>query len=173
MKAFNPQESPANSQPTSGSPAAVAKKAWHYFHLTDKMTGDVTEFACLDSEDKLQFAFPYDGGSTGTICFTKWAEGKDNEYKAYFDIDKGQILCSQSCSVFMKLDDGKPLFVSATPDSNGSSKSISLNSSYFFGPKSNRASLREAKVLMLQVEYYQEGRQVLTFEPDKPLDPSW
>ena len=162
-------ESAVSSKPASSETKALPKQSWSYSQHTDEMTGQVSKTACLSSQNKLEFSPPYDGGSTGTLCFSKGATTMPDDIS--FQIDKGQILCSQGCHVYLKVDNVLLYPETAIPPSDGSSNLIFFQSVGF--KDKMLAKVRGAKVVMLQVEYFREGSQVLTFEPDKPLDPSW
>ncbi|MGP8251033.1 MAG: hypothetical protein ACLQHF_03300 [Terracidiphilus sp.] len=156
--------SAATAPASAQAPDAPPKESWSYDQSTDQMTGKVTRFACLDSEDQLQFDPPYDGGTTGTICFRK-GRGLD----AYFKIDKGQILCGvESCEARIKVDGGEPITVSASESNDGDPRFI-----FFESYPHILAIAKKAKVIKVEMLYYQEGRRVLTFEPSEPLDPKW
>jgi hypothetical protein len=140
------------------------KESWNYGQTTDKMTGKVTKFACLDSEDQLQFGFPYDGGSTGTICLRR-----RQELEAFFKIDKGQILCGvDECEATLRVDGGQPFKMSGSESSDDDSRFM------FLDPASRLLALaRKAKEIKIETLYFEEGSKTLTFEPSQPLDPKW
>jgi hypothetical protein len=140
------------------------KKSWTYGQTADKMTGKVTKFACLDSEDQLQFGFPYDGGSTGTICFRR-----KQELDALFKIDKGQILCgADGCEATLRVDEGQPFTMSGSESSDADSRFM-----FFDSPSRLLALARKAKEIKIETLYFEEGSKTLTFQPSQPLDPKW
>lgn len=160
----------SNSLPaSSSSPGAQSadlpqKESWNYGENTDQMTGKVTKWACLNSADKLEFGFPYNGGSTGSICIRK-----GSRLDAYFKIDKGQVLCGvEGCEARLRVDSGAPFTMGGSEAADGDSRYI------FFDSYSRILAItKKAKQVKVEVLYYQEGRQVLTFEPSEPLDPKW
>jgi hypothetical protein len=153
-----------NSRVGSEAPAQPPSPTWTYDETTDSMTGKITHIACLDSEDQLQFGFPYDGGSTGSICLRK---GKQTD--AFFKIDKGQVLCGvDGCEATLRVDGGEPFRVSGSESNDGDSRYMFFNS---YQRIFNIA--KKAKEIKIEVLYYQEGKQTLTFAPGKPLDAKW
>jgi hypothetical protein len=153
-----------NAPETTRAPEAAPKESWNYGQTTDQMTGKVTQWACLDSEDQLQFGFPYEGGTTGTICLRK-----GRQLDAYFKIDKGQIVCGvEGCEASLKVDGAEPITLSGSESSDGDPKFV------FFDSYSHVLAIaKKAKQIKVEALYYQEGRQTLTFEPSQPLDPKW
>jgi hypothetical protein len=128
------------------------------------MTSKVTQWACLDSEDRLQFGFPYSGGTTGTICLRKGPQ-----LDAYFKIDKGQIVCRvDGCEATLRVDGGQPFTMSGTESSDGDSRFM-----FFDSPSRILALAKKAKEIRVETLYFQEGSKTLTFEPSQTLDPKW
>ena len=154
----------SGAPPASQVPDVSAKEPWSYGQNTDQMTGKITRWACLDSEDQLQFGFPYNGGSTGTICLRK-----GRRLDAYFKIDKGQVLCGvEGCEARMKVDGGEPFTVSGSESADGDPRFI-----FFDSYPRILGIAKKAKQIKIEILYYQERRQVLTFEPSEPLDLKW
>lgn len=164
----NPPVTESQSQQTNTTPSDIItppKESWTYDQNADQMTGKITKWACLDSADQLQFDFPYQGGSTGSICLRKKGEGFD----AYFKIDKGQLICDiEGCQVRLKVNGGDPVTMSGSPSNDGDSRFI-----FFDSYARILAIAKKAKEIRLEALYYQEGRQVLRFAPSEPLDPKW
>ena len=156
--------SASETPPASQVPDVSPKESWNYGQNTDKMTGKITQWACLDSADELQFGFPYNGGSTGTICVRK-----GRRLDAYFKIGKGQVLCGvEGCEARLKVNGGEPFTVSGSESADGDPRFL-----FFDSYPRILAIAKKAKQIKVEVLYYQEGRQVLTFEPSEPLDPKW
>jgi hypothetical protein len=70
---------------TSSETASTSK--WNYEEETDKMTSGKKFYASIESNNKLEFEFPYDGGSTGKITVRNTE--KSNE--VLLGISKGQF----------------------------------------------------------------------------------
>jgi hypothetical protein len=146
------------------APKTQPKKSWSYDQTTDKMTGKVTRRACLDSADQLQFNFPNAGGTQGTICLQK-----GQSLEASFKIDKGQVMCGlEGCAVRIAVDGGTPFPFNGSESPNHDSKFIVFDSY----PRM-LAIAKKATQIKVEVRYYQEGSQTLTFEPSQPLDKNW
>ncbi len=144
--------------------ATPQKEIWRYDQTTDQMTGKITRIACLDSGDQLQFGFPYNGGSTGTICLRR-QQGLD----AYFKISKGQILCgSDGCEATLRVDGEPPFKMSGSESDDADSRFM-----FFDSPSRILALARKAKEIKVETLYFEEGTRILTFEPSQPLDPKW
>ena len=155
---------PPEPVPVTQVEDAPQRESWRYSQDTDQMTGKVTQWACLDSKDQLQFAFPYQGGTRGTICLRKRGESD-----AYFKIDKGQSVCgAEGCEVLLKVNGGKPFAVRCSESNDGDSRFL-----FFDSYKLISALAKKTRQIKIEVLYYQEGQQVLTFEPFERLDSKW
>lgn len=137
--------------------AATLGSKWQYDRQRDQMRNRVTRYATLDSDNRLDFAFPYNGGSTGRLVLRKGPRGSD----VMLQVDKGQFLCSfESCSVRAKFDNGGILTYSASEPSDGTTNVIFINNSSAFVSR-----LRHARTVMIEAEFYQEGYRQLEFSP--------
>lgn len=73
-----------------GASGALAGE-WQYSNTEDKMRGERFDYAILDSTNKIEFDFPYNGGSTLQLVVRK----KNGKVDAILlSVTKGQILCS-------------------------------------------------------------------------------
>lgn len=134
-----------------------AQASWSYSSEADKMGRGTTEFASLDSANKVEFAFPYNGGSQGTITLRNSPKyGKD----AIFQISNGQILCDlQNCYVTIKVDNGPPIVVYGNQAADGSSNVVFLPYATLL------RDVEKASVLRIEANFYREGSQVFEFHP--------
>jgi hypothetical protein len=140
------------------------KGNWNYGKNTDKLTGRVTESACLASSNELQFKPPYEGGSTGEICFHK---GQTQD--AYFHISRGQISChTDGCQLHLKAGQDETVVLDAAGPRDYDPTRVILGSDVRI-----LAAARRAEQFRLEVPFFQEGRQVLIFSPAEPLDSRW
>lgn len=160
--------SPANSAKTSvtaqseqsyraNNSQAPIDPAWNYNSETDEMGRGVTKFASLDSVNKVNFDFPYNGGSKGVLTLRSSPKyGKD----AIFSVSKGQFLCGvENCEVNVRIDGGKPIVMYANEAADGSSTEIFL-------PFTTTATyLQKAKVFRIEASFYNDGSQVFEFHP--------
>ncbi len=152
---------PATAQtiPQSGSNnnQSAIDPTWSYDSTADQMGRGVTKFASLDSVNKVNFSFPYDGGSKAVLTLRNSPKyGKD----VIFSVTKGQFLCGvESCRVNVRVEDGKPFVMYANEAADGSSNEIFL-------PYSTMAGyLKRAKVVRIEANFYNEGSRVFEFHP--------
>lgn len=121
------------------------------------MTGKISKWACVSSTNQLQFDFPYHGGSTGELCVRKRADGSRD---AWVEVDKGQFICHyDNCTVRVKFDDGAIRSFGMAESSSGNSNILFFNSYGTF-----TSSLKKAKRVKVEAQYYQRGREVLEFD---------
>lgn len=148
--------SPALTQPMAD--AATKRVNWIYSESTDEMTGTVNKTACTESTNELDFSFPYNGGSSGSLCFRR----KGKALNAWIRVSKGQFVCGiEDCTLRLKFDEGA---IQTYRGLESESQSTGL---LFLQPEAKllKASVG-AKKLKLQAIYYQEGQQVLNFDLD-------
>jgi hypothetical protein len=150
MEAMVPKPAPTTTAP-------VERTKWDYSELTDEMTGAKTKLACVESTNSLAFGFPYDGGSTGTLCLREKGSKRD----AYVYVSKGQFVCTgyYGCPIQLKFDDGQARHFDAEESDSGDSDILFIMG---YGPL--LASTRKAKHLKVQAMFFQEGKRVLEFD---------
>jgi hypothetical protein len=140
--------SPEAAVPTGGK--------WAYDSSTDAMRGTTSHFANIDSDNKLDFKFPYGGGSTGTLTLRK-----DPKLNVILRVDKGQFLCDEfsHTSVSVKFDDGLIERFRCNSPSDGRANEIFIE-----GETKFVNHLRHASKLVIESEFFQEGRRQLLFD---------
>ncbi len=90
---------------------------WNLSVSRDEMSGTEMRTLSIESNNELEFGFPYSGGSKGTIALRHW-RGRDD---LLFRVSKGQFSCSvDDCIVHVKFDDGKTQAFSADEPTDGS-----------------------------------------------------
>lgn len=132
------------------------KSRWVYSESEDKM-GDSKKFAYVESDDLLQFQFPYDGGASSTLTIRKGPQGTD----VYYKVSKGQILAANSFdggTVRVKFDDEKPMKIGVTGPSDHSSDIIFLDSTSKLIQK-----MKSSKRMVIEVEFFNEGNRQIEF----------
>ncbi len=155
-----------NSKSTTGSnstsettteKANEVKSNWEYSEDADKMTNEKRFFASCVSTNKIEFEFPYDGGSSFTLTLRNM--GKGNEI--VLQVSKGQfmpgIMSSEYCRV--KFDDGETVKYTYNSAADGSADVIFLNNSSKF-----LTNLKTAKKLMIEAPFFNAGRQIINFD---------
>lgn len=133
---------------------------WTYSSYQDAMTSKPTFIARINSENSVNFGFPYEGSQKGLLTLRK---DPKHGYDAYFSIEEGQILCRSydGCTVRVRFDENEAQNYSAIGPSDSSSTTIFIkNFDRFY------AKLKNAKVVRIQVPFYQEGERVFEFQVD-------
>lgn len=131
---------------------------WRYSAVTDQMSGRPNVTASIESENTVNFGFPYDGEQRATLTLrTHPTYGRD----VIFRIEQGQILCSSfdRCQLRIRFDDGAPQTWRARPPSDRSTTVVFLDSYALFLQR-----LRGAETVRIQPEIYQEGNPVFEFQ---------
>lgn len=121
------------------------------------MTSRKARYASIESENTLNFDFPYQGEQHGRLLLRDHpSHGRD----VMILIDKGQILCHsyEDCEIRVRFDEGSPQRWSAGGPADNSSTVIFLRNEAGFIQK-----LRSAKVVRIQIPVYQEGQPMLEF----------
>lgn len=126
---------------------------WDYSESSDRMTGKTRKYAKIDCDDKINFDFPYNGGSTFALTIRK--SGSKNEI--LLSCDKCQFLHSYSGDnyVQVKFDNGSPESYSFVNASDGSSDVIFIESSKRFINK-----LKKSNHLLIRAEFYQATKDI-------------
>jgi hypothetical protein len=136
---------------------SIGKPSWEYFDGRDEMRGTDIRVARIESPDKLNFSFPYNGGSTASLRVQK----HKNQTTVWFDIDKGQVLCSFSGDTVIKVkfDSGKLQDYRCQRAEGGSSNTIALAPAGQF-----LSTLKKARKVIVEVTFYSEGARQVAFE---------
>ncbi len=145
-------------QTTSDSTPATALSKWQYSQNEDKMRNGVTRYATLDSDNTVDFDFPYNGGSSASIILRNGPKyGRDT----MLEISKGQFVCGiQYCAISVKFDNHPVQSFSMSEPSDGSATTLFFNDQGQF-----LRSLRKAKKVMIEARFFQEGNRQFTFSP--------
>lgn len=141
---------------TTEKKTEVDPTSWIYQADTDKMTSKLSYFASINSTNKLQFAAPYDGGSTASVTI----RNKANENEVILTIDKGQFICdvSDGCPVKVRFDSDPAITFQATEPQDGSSTVL------FIHPETKFINhLKTAKKMIVEAQFYEEGMQDMEF----------
>lgn len=135
--------------------------SWKYDQATDEMRGVESKFASIISDNRVQFAFPYDGGSYLDITLRK----KSTEpTEVMFTISDGQYSCdtiSDNCFAAVKFDNGDIQDVELGSTTDHSSDVLFIANDY--DVDSFVGSLRKSKKLIVELPFYQEGKKQFVF----------
>lgn len=133
------------------------KPSWEYGNTeNDKMDNSTIHYGIIKSINKVEFGFPYEGGSTLSIVLTK----RKGISKVLLQIDKGQFMSSFNYekTIRIKFDKEKPRNYGFSNESTGDTKTIFLNNS-----NSIIERLKKTKNVILEVEFYSEGTNQFEF----------
>ncbi|WP_176079751.1 hypothetical protein [Paraburkholderia tropica] len=144
------------SQPLPVSVPAAPASAWSYADNIDQISGKPIHAAFVDSETKLNFGFPYNGGSTPSLEIRRHPRfGTD----AILKIDKGQFVCGvDGCSVMVRFDDRKPRRYIANEPSDYSSTALFISPAWEF-----ITTARNSKRVVIEASFFQEGSSAMVF----------
>ena len=134
------------------------KSNWEYTEYVDQMENATTYIASIESENSVDFEFPYNGGSYMTLSIRKSPQfGND----IYIKIDKGQFNSDYmlGSNVKLKFDEEKAFSVSAKYPSDGSTDLLFIGNYNKLLPK-----IKTAKTLKIQAEFFMEGNKTFIFD---------
>ena len=128
---------------------------WSYEDGADKMRGTHWASATVDATEKLDFSFPYNGGSTPSLEVRQRGKHVD----VILLVSKGQFLCRvDGCSVEVKFDDGGVARYYAGEADDGETNLIFIEGAPEFVTK-----LKKAKTVTIEAQFFQEGNRQMTF----------
>jgi hypothetical protein len=152
---------------TSGASAFVeveeSKPNWTSGSTTDKMDGKVTKFTYSDSTNLVDFEFPYNGGSQGSIVVF-------GSQSVKFMVNKGQLICNnwEGCQVRIKIDNRPPKQYTFCADGNYNSEVIWMCNG------SNTRFVKElagASKVMIEPEFFRAGNKIYEFNVEGFVNP--
>jgi hypothetical protein len=134
---------------------------WKYDDQPDQMGRGVTKFAHVNSVTTLNFGFPYQGPQQMRLVLRNSPKhGKD----AFLTIQQGQFHIRYPHSNFTVRFDNRELHTFPfDPASDGSSEVAFLGSGQY--DRFIRL-LRQAKKMDIEVDFFSEGSQVVSFDVD-------
>lgn len=135
---------------------AEPKSNWEYSEDVDEMDGTTTYFASVESENKVDFEFPYNGGSRLQLV----ARNMDNSNNVILSISSGQFITSIMNDEYIRIkyDDNEPEKVSFSSSNDGASDYIFVSDSDAVLTK-----LKTASKVMIEAPFFDAGRQVFHF----------
>lgn len=146
-----------NSAATSdgSTPLANEQSDWSYDTESDQVRGKKVYYASVDSQNQVDFDFPYAGGSTLTMTVRKHPQyGQD----VIFHISKGQFVCGvENCSGTINYGHG-PQRLSLSESGDYDSESLFASN----GP-SVIGNLKKTDKVVVELPFYQEGNRQFTF----------
>jgi hypothetical protein len=151
---------------TFNSLAQSTNSQWTYHVNEDKMRGTKSYYASLDSPTRLDFQFPYNGGSTVTLSVSSV---KKDEYYVRIWINKGQFVVRSLLDVpELKFDD-EPVMKLAKLTGTNNIGSIAEDGSgitlaYGSGGKRFAEKLKKSKRLVMDARFYLTERKQFEFK---------
>jgi hypothetical protein len=116
-----------------------------------------TKYAQIESINLVDFDFPYQGGSKGTLMLRDSPKYGKN---AILQVSSGQFLCDpDDCRVSLRVDEGRPIAISGSDAADGSSNVI------FLPYAATLRYIQQARVLRIEADFYQAGSRVFEFHP--------
>jgi len=147
----------AASNSTNGVVTPIENQPnWAYSEEKDKMEGTTIYFASCISTNKIDFAFPYDGGS----YFTLWIRKSTIGNEIILEVSKGQFIAGfmSTSSLKVKFDGEKPVNFQYNSPNDGS-----MNQIFIENPNKFLKKLKKSKTLMIEASFYNEGNRVIEF----------
>ena len=145
-------------------PTEVEKKTWSLLTEQDKMDDSKSYWYSLQSDNYANFDFPYEGDSYLTIT-VRWM--KKYGYDVLLEITKGQMVGNEyngTNYVRVRFDGGKVQKFYYNEPNDGSSNLVFLRNAQKFIEK-----CKNAKDIIIEQEFYQEGVHQFKFHVDEPL----
>ena len=129
---------------------------WAYEERADKMDGTKSKFATLMSTTDAEFGFPY-----GHSSFQLTVRKKGGSTDVYVYCNSCQFLTgiSGDKTYRVKFDEEAPFNVTVMGAESGDSKMAFLGSE-----QKLIAKMKKAKKLMVEGQFYQEGRKAIEFD---------
>lgn len=147
-----PQKAPITNSEKNNAVVKIAN--WQYDESVDIMDNTTTYKAINDSPDKLNFEFPYDGGSSISLHIRK----KGNDLDMYFAVSKGQFQTNNRYAR-LKFDDHPPIKIYLLDAADGSSEYAFIQN-----PQSTLAKIKKSSVLLAELPFYQAGSRQASFD---------
>lgn len=138
-----------NSEPTS---------KWRYSETVDEMRNSTAYFASINSQNTVDFDFPYAGSQPMQIQFRKSpAFGKD----VIFAIERGQIVCDVYDCLGNISFDGKTERLTLARSADGTA-----TVAFARYPDALSRKFRNSSKVVVELTFYQEGARQFIFETD-------
>lgn len=146
------------------TPIEVEKKTWSLQTKQDEMDDSKSYWYSLQSDNYVNFDFPYEGDSYLTIT-VRWM--KKYGYDVLLEITDGQMVGDEyngTNYVRVRFDGGKVQKFYYNEPNDGSSNLVFLRNAQKFIEK-----CKNAKDIIIEQEFYQEGVLQFKFHVDEPL----
>lgn len=145
--------------------ANSSQKTWKISTSKDEMRGSTDTFASIESDNEVEFEFPYHGGSTLSIVVR---ESQKFGTDVYLLTSDGQFIGNAfdgSNYVTIKFEDGPLQKYYFDDAADGSTNVIFLRKE-----KELIAKFKTAKKIMIEAPFFDSGSKQFTFTVGKPLE---
>ena len=138
----------------------VELASWQYKESKDEMRNKTSYFASKLSNNAVNLAFPYQGGSKISLMLRKHSEyGND----VMFSLSKGQFTCRiDGCHISVKFDEGDVEKYSMDESESGTNDVLFISGSKSI--KKFMDKLKKSKKMVIEVSIYDYGRAQFTFD---------
>ncbi len=155
-KAEPPKDTaPDRTRPVVPGNNPAAPTTWVYENRVEAVDESVTHRASLTSPTRLQFGFPYTGGSTVRLALRE----RDNDALVSLHVSNGVFNQSfQGGSVQIRFDGGPPVTHRYSAAQNGSATVIFLDQ-----PDAIIRQLKSTRTIVIDLDFYNQGKRQLTF----------
>ena len=141
-------------QPQQGGGSSAQAGTWRYGKTTDR-SGKPVYKASLTASNRLQFAYPYTGGSTATLTIRK---GADDTY-VYLEVSNGQFNRSfQSGSARVRFDGSPAVTYTLSAAENGRANIVFFDASPTLVDR-----IKAAHALTIDVSFPSQRVQTIDF----------
>lgn len=142
-----------------------SQKTWEISTSKDEMRGTIDTYASIESDNEVDFEFPYNGGSTLSITVRESQKFGTN---VYLSISNGQFVGNAfdgSDYVTIKFDDEPLQKYHFNNASSGSMDIIFLKKE-----KELIGKFKKARKIMVEAPFFDCGSKQFTFTVDKSLE---
>lgn len=138
-------------------PEEKVSLGWVYHEETDELTDEITKYALLESENTLELGFPYHGKQN---VYLSLIARPGTGHGVLLRLKKGQFECSfRGCTVNVRFDNNEAQEFRAK-QSPGSHSVLLIHDYERFV-----SQLMKADELRIAVNIYQDGKNILRFNP--------
>lgn len=132
---------------------------WVYSESKSEMSDDEYIQVSIDSENSVNFSFPYQGEQKATLRL--WRNKTGNTDYLTFRIEKGQIVCrtGSGCNLSVKIDDDNAFYVKGDEPFDGDTTytTVELDDEQAF-------KIAKASKILIQPTIYKEGYPIFKFD---------
>lgn len=139
--------------------SSKAAEGWSVTEQVNKMDNIKDTIYSLQSQNTVNFKFPYSGKQRGRLVLRKKG---DKFQDAYFSIKKGQMMCTLGCSARVRFGNEEPVEYSMVGPSDQSTETI-----FFKNHNAFIQNLKKVDSVLIEVTVYNEGQRVFEFSWSK------